>query len=246
MTRLTAAHPALVLALMLVLTYPLPGPYGLAGLVLLGAVPAALHHRWRLRRPAVVALLGAAAAITIELVVPGPTIAALDWDMPPQPAGWARVTTGIPVLERYVATWPLLLALCLVAAGLERADRSGWARSLGRATVAAVTITALVGLAGLQRGWASAPPVAVLYGLPYLLVLALLAALLLFRFRLVTPAIVLGTALALGAVAYWVQPVGDAVTGMVASTFLYLTLALLLAGTEALLRRVRRRKPVPA
>ena len=231
-----------VAGLMLLLGYPLVGPYGAAGLLLLGALPAALPRPAR-RWPAAVLLVVTAGAAAVELAVAGPDTGVLDGE---------RVTTGLAVLDRFVTGWPLVLALLLlVAAGPpgRSAPRPSRGRALAGAAAAGGVLAGLVLLAGLGRGWFAALPFALSYGLPALVLLGAVVALALRRGRLVAPAGVLGVALAVAVVAGWVLPVGDPVAGLLSSSTIWLLLALVLGAVELAGRAVVRRalgRPVPA
>jgi hypothetical protein len=70
---------------------------------LLGALPAGLHAHWQLRLPVAALVAGLAAAVTVEFVLPGPTVAVLGPD---------RVTTGMAERANYASALPLPLAPC--------------------------------------------------------------------------------------------------------------------------------------
>jgi hypothetical protein len=239
-TAAAAVLPLLAVGLLgAALGYPPPGAgaaaAGTAGLVLLGAVPAGLHRRWGLRAPAAVVAAALVGAVVAELVVPGPVVAGLDGQ---------QLTLGVAVLARFVGSWPLVLAVALLVGLVEhrtRTARPRWATALRTAGAGALVVTGLVLLHGAGRGWATAPPIAVSWGTPVLLVLAFVAALLLVRPRLVAPAALLGTALTVAAVATWVQPVGDPAVGLLNLGPLQLVLGLLLAAGELAARAVARR-----
>lgn len=240
-----AAHLVVVGVLLLLFGYPLLSPggagtlvAGAAGIALLGGVPAGLCARWAVRTPTAVAVAALGAAVVAELAVAGPLIARL---------GGERLTTGVPVLERYVASWPTLLAVVLLAGLVEhhlrRAARAPWPAALAVAAATAVAVPGLVLVSGLGRGWWEAPPPALVWGTPPLALLAFAAALLLSRARLVAPATVLAAALLAATGASWVQRAGDPVAGLLTVALLYLVVALLLgvveSGVRALVRRTR-------
>lgn len=229
-----AAHLLLVAGLMLVLGYPLIGLFGAVGLLVVGASAAALRVRFWSSWPAVLVLAAGLAAVVIELVTPDSTIAVLNGE---------SVTTGVPVLGRYVAGSPLLLALVLLAALVESGP--AWSRRLwGVVALAfAVSTTGLVVVAG----WASASPPALAFGVPALFVLAFLVAALRLRAGLVSPAVLLALVLGVATVTSWVQPVGDPIAGLVSSTWSHLAFALLWGlvefGVRGVARRLRRSAP---
>ncbi len=228
-----ALHLVVVAGVLLLAGYPVVGPYGAVGLLLLGALPAALPApaRWWAAAGLVVATAG---AVVVEVVLPGPHSAVLDGE---------RVTAGVAVLDRHVAVWPLLLGLLVLAAAVAPGphSRPSWGRALAGAVAAGGLLAGLVLLAGLARGWAAAPPFALTYGLPGLVLLGALVGLTRLRWRLTTPVAVLGGALALAVVASWVLPVGDPVVGLLGSSTLGLPVALVLAAVEATGRAVVRR-----
>ncbi|HZG88863.1 MAG TPA: hypothetical protein VEZ42_01490, partial [Pseudonocardia sp.] len=212
---------------------------GAAGLALLGGLAAELHRRWGLRSPAVVVVVAVLAAMAVEIAVPGPRVVALDGD---------RLTLGQPVLARFAAGWPLLLALALLAALAERRwrrpVRPSWGTALRIAAAAAGVFAALVLLAGVLRGWLAAPPPYLAVTAPVLAGSAFLAALPLVRARALAPAVVLGAALGVAVVACWVQRVGDPVAGLLSFIGIYCAMALLVSAVElaarAGLARIRR------
>lgn len=226
-------HLVGVAGLALLLGYPVVGPYAAVGLLVLGAFPAVLAAPARWWAAAVLVAV-TAAAVVVEVVVPGPESAVLDGE---------RVTTGVAVLDRHLAVWPLVLGLLvLVAAVLSGpGSRRSWGRALAGAAAAGALLTGLVLLAGLGRGWTSAPPFALVYGLPALVLLGAVAGLARLRGGLVTPTAVLGVALVLAVVASWVLPFGDPVAGLLGSSTTWLAVALLLAAVEAVGRAVVRR-----
>jgi hypothetical protein len=237
-----AGFLVVVAGLMLLLGYPLVGPYGAAGLLLLGALPAALPPPAR-RWPAAVLLVATAGAAAVEIAVAGPDTGVLDGE---------RVTTGLAVLDRFVTGWPLVLALLLLVAAVEHgrsAARPSRGRALAGAVAAGALLAGLVLLAGLGRGWLAALPFALAYGLPALFLLGAVVALALRRGRLVAPTGVLGVALAIAVVAGWVLPVGDPVAGLVSSSTIWFVLALVLGAVELAARAAVRRalgRPVAA
>lgn len=241
-TGWAAAHAVAVTGLVLLFGHAVPGPYGLVGSAVLGAVAAALWATG-LRSPATAVLLAQAGAVVVEIVLPGPDVARL---------GAERVTAGIAVLERHVAVWPLVLLLMLLAGGVEytrSAGRWSWGRSLVAAAGSGVIVGALVLVAGAEQGWAEVAPYRLSYGLPGLVVLGAVVATTLLRGHLVTPAVVSGLALVVAVVASWVLPIGDPVAGLMASSTLWLTAALPVALVEVVGRALVRRvlgSPAPA
>ncbi|WP_433275108.1 hypothetical protein ACQPZA_27720 [Pseudonocardia xinjiangensis] len=245
-----AAHLLVVDGLLLGLGH---APVGLstgAGLALLGALPAGLRARWQLRLPGAVLVAGLVAALVVELVVPGPTVAVLGPD---------RLTTGVAVLANYATAWPLLLALVLLAAVAEWpgavGTRPSRLRAVGAAVAAGPAGTGLVLLAVVVRGWIPGPAVPRVWGAAGLVVLGTLAVLLLLRTRLRAPALVLTGVLAVAVVASWItEPgAGHPASGLLLSGFVHLMLAVLLTvgelavrGVVAAARRVRSRASAAA
>ncbi len=222
-----------VAALILALGYPLPGPWEAVGLFLLGAVPAWSMVRLGLRAPAAVVGVGLLAAVVVELVLPGPWIAALGPD---------RLTSGTTVLANFAASWPLWLLVALLAGLGERVLRQrpdvrrGWAAALVVGVVCGVGTAGLVLLAGVPRGWLTTPHLGLAFGLPAMAVLGFLAGVVLWRWRLATPWVTLLVAVSVAAVASLVATAGDPAAGMVNAALPYLALALLLLAAELLVR----------
>lgn len=239
------AHVLVVVGLMSAFGYPLgaasldaavAGAAGVAGLALLGGIPRWLHARWGLRAPAAVAVVGLIAAVAAELALPGPTIAWLDAE---------RVTVGVPVLHRYVSSWPLLLAVValvgLTEHRLRRTGRPRWSVALRTAATCGLGVACLVLLSAGADGTWDVPTLTVAWGGPALALFGFVASLQLVRARLVVPAVGLGAALTVAAVSSWVQQVGDPVAGLLLWAAWYLLLALLLGVVELAIRAVVRR-----
>lgn len=233
------AHLALVVACLLVIGHPVPGPGALVGLLVLGAAPVRWWVADRLRSPLVLAVLGLVAAAVLELVTPGPWVTAVGAD---------TLTVGTPVLWSWAIASPLWLAACGLAglgeASLRRAaDRPGWGRSAGAAALVTVLWFAAVALTGLGRSWTASPPATAVYGVAPAAVLVFVAVLLLRRVRLVTPWLVLLVATGVAVAVLWMQaPSGgaDAAAGLLDGATVSLALALLLGLAEAAVRGVAR------